>query len=255
MNLQFETYKIQSDFSAYCRTGNLTDLPGVNPDGVKQYRRLIFGVVRDAIENSYPIALDYIHREIWDEMLNDFFGTHKCQSYQVWNIAGEFFEYAVSNDWAKQYKLPLLNNLLQFEWAETEMYNMPDEARPSYAHSGDMMHYVPVFNPEFRIYQFEYPVHKMRPEQAATHRGRYFMLMFRDHVDGRIHFMDLSVFWVWMIEQMDVQGKTTEQSLETARSMFGEIDLENKRIAVKPFLTQLNDIGFLLGFKKISGTN
>lgn len=254
MSLQVKTYKVQSDLSAFCRNGEAIEIPGTKPEGLKQYRKLVFGVVKDAIENSFPIAIEYIQPEIWEEMVYTFFKNHKCRSFQVWNIAGEFYEYALKNNWAEQYKIPVLNDLLKFEWAETEMYNMKDIDPDIHTPFGDFLFDIPVFNPEFRLLQFTYPVHLMKPEIALEKPASYFVLVFRDLVKGRIHFVDLSVFNVWMIEQMAVYEKSLDQTLLTAKSVYGEI---NKNVAESAvgFLKYLNEKKFLLGFKPVNIKN
>ena len=252
--MQVKTHKVQSDFSAYCRTGEEIEIPGTKPEGVKQYRKLVFGVVKDAIENSYPIAIEYIQPEVWDEMVYKFFKNHKCQSFQVWNIAGEFYEYALKNNWAEQYNIPLLNDLLKFEWTETEMYNMKDLETGVYKPSGDYLRDVPVFNPEFKLLQFTYPVHLTQPSKALEKPASYFALAFRDLDDGRIHFFDLSVFNVWMIEQMAVYENSLEQTLLTAKSVYGELDKKVDDSAID-FLKYLNKKKFLLRFKPINTNN
>jgi uncharacterized protein len=254
MNLQSETFKAQSDFSAYCRTGIYHEIPGTKPDGLKQYRKLVFGVISDAVENSYPIAADYLGEAVWNEMVQSFFSNHKCQSFQVWNIAGEFYEFAKSQNWAEKYKIPLLNDLLHFEWTETEMYNMKDLEVARHKPSGDYLYQVPVFNPEFRILKFTYPVHLIKPEAALSKPSEYFVLVYRNLENGRIHFLDLSVLRVWMIEQMAVYGKTLEQSLVTAGVAFGKIDPEITNSSIN-FLKYLHQKKFLLGFKPAESNN
>jgi len=250
MNLRSETRKVQFDFATYCRTGQSVDIPGTRKDRLLQYRKLVFNVVMDALETSYPIAVDFLEGKVWDNLVHRFFSEHKCTSWQVWNIAGEFHEYFRHHEIADKLNMPILNELLEFEWAETQMYNMKDEPIPEFRPFGDFLDDIPVFNPEFRIFRFQFPVHLMRPEVAIKQKGEFFVLLFRDPKDGRIHFMDLSTWWVWVIEQIMVYSRSLQQVMLTANSLLGKSVKNNLLHQSIDFLKILNRKNFLLGFKK-----
>ena len=251
MNMRTETINILSDVAAYCRTGTEVNIPGTNPQRLAQYRRLVRGVFNDALETSFPIAYDFLENERWDELVDEFMTNHKCSSWQVWNIAGEFHEYALENKISERLGLPVLKDLLQFEWAETELYNMKDMDIPAHNMTGDIVQDIPVLNPEFKLFRFDYPVHLLRPQLAVEKKGEYFLLMFRDLESGKIHFLDISAWHVWMIEQIAVYGKSLEQSLVTAKSLFDTFDEVQFRSDSVEFLKHLQQKRFLLGYKKM----
>jgi len=255
MKLHTETINIQSEMAAYCRTGAEVNLPGVNQQGLAQYRRLVRGVVDDALETSFPITYDYLDEELWHQIVDDFLANHKCQSWQVWNIAGEFYEYVLEQKFSERLKKPVLNNLLQFEWAETEIYNMKNKDVPVRDVVGDVFVDVPVFNPEFKMFRFEYPVHVLRPQLAADKKGEFFLLLFRDLDTGRIHFLDISAWHVWMIEQIAVYARSLEQTLVTANSLYNDFEDEKIRDESVEFLLHLHKKKFLLGYKKLNFEN
>jgi hypothetical protein len=139
MLLKTETYKIQNKLSEYCRNGKLIEIKGAVTDRLPHYRRLVFNVVKDAVENTYPIAHKYINKNIWKEICHDFFTNHKCKDPQVWRMPKEFVEYCKNRQFAEQYNLPFLNDLLYFEWLEVEMYMMEDKDSPLYNDSDNWL--------------------------------------------------------------------------------------------------------------------
>lgn len=255
MNLQPKTKKIQNDFATYCRTGEEIQLQGANLQRLKHYRRLVYGVVSDALETAYPIASDFLGDDKWNDLAGEFFSNHKCSSWQVWNIAGELYDYAVKNKLSTKYQIPVLNDLLLFEWAETKMYNMPDKPVTAHKPSGNIFHEVPVLNPEFNIYRFTYPVHLMHPAKALNNPGEYFMLMFRDLQSGNIHFIDLSGWFVWLIEQIWVCNKSPEQCLVSAESMLDVVADEALVKNTMKFLKHLQNRKFIIGFNPTNPSN
>lgn len=255
MSLHVDTKNIQSDFAAYCLTGQKVNIPGVKKQGLAQYRRLVRGVFMDALETSFPITRDYLNNETWNKLVDDFMAKHKCQSWQVWNIAGEFYDYSISEKFSENLGLPVLKDLLQFEWAETELYNMKDKEIPAHNLIGDLHMDIPVFNPEFRLFRFEYPVHILKPELAEGKIGEYYLLLFRNLKDGKIHFLDISAWHVWMIEQIAVYSKSLEQTLLTAQSLFENFNEQKFKNNSVGFLNHLQKKNFLLGFKSLNNKN
>jgi len=249
MSLHTETHRIQSAMATFILKGKDVDIPGADKDGLLLYRKLVHGVINDALETSFPITRDYLDAATWEEMTDDFMANHRCRSYQLWNIAGEFHEYALKRKTAERLRLPVLNDLLQFEWAETELYNMKNKAMPEYGSAGDLFSDTPVFNPEFKIFRFTYPVHLLHPAKAAANAGEYYLLMFRDPDDGRIHFIDITAWHVWLMEQMTVYARSPEQALIIAQSLFPAFDTGQFRENAEQFLQHLRNKKFLLGFR------
>ena len=112
MLLKTETYNQQSNFAQYCRDGKEVALNGIIAERLPHYRRLIFNIVKDAMETTFPIAFKYIESEIWYEMIYNFFSRHKCSDPHVWRMPKEFVDFCKTENYLTKYNLPYLNNLL-----------------------------------------------------------------------------------------------------------------------------------------------
>lgn len=248
MNLLPDTYHIQQTFSGYCRTGEKVTLPGVAPDRLKHYRRLVFNMIHDTMENAFPIAFKHIPTGKWNKMVKDFFAHHACQSYQVWKLPLEFYAYAVEHNWEDTYGIPFLNDLLAFEWAEMEVYNMEDMPAPTHALTGNWLDTPLVLNPEHQLLSFKYPVHLVaKPKALVQQKGVYFVLLFRDPETGNVEFMDLSPWLAFLTEQL-VMGITVRDILEYAPQLniTDTTTLEQDTLA---FLRHMQQLHFVLGFQ------
>ncbi len=248
MSLLPETKTIQSAMAMYCRTGDEITLPGVTPNRIQNYRRLVFSVIEENIEAAFPIAFKYIDAEKWTVMLNDFFRNHKCQSYQVWQIAGEFYEYALAENFAEKFQLPFLNDLLKFEWEEMVIYNMEDISPKPYQIIGDTLNDLLIVNPEHKLLQLKYPIHLYNPVTAKEKMGNYFILLYREYETGRVQFIDISVWFALVIEQLHAGNLTLKTLLNEAPQLFGDIDIEELTKTTLAFITDLRDKKFVLGY-------
>lgn len=249
MSLLPETKNIQSKMALFCRTGNEVELPGTTPNRFHHYRRLIFNIIEEHLESSFPIANEFIDSDVWDEMLDDFFSKHDCQSYQVWQIAGEFYKYAEKENYASKYQLPFLNDLLKFEWEELRLYNMENIKSPSYNNEGDILNDSLSLNPEHVLFQLEYPIHIQTPINAIEKKGNYFVLLYREKETGKVQFMDLSVWYALVIEQLSKSEVTLTDLLNEAPKLFGEIDIEVLTESTMQFVEDLKSKQFVLGYK------
>jgi hypothetical protein len=248
MNLLPDTYHIQQTFSGYCRTGEKVNLPGVAPDRLKHYRRLVFNMINDTMENAFPIAFKHIPTGKWNKMVKDFFAHHACRSYQVWKLPLEFYTYAVENNWEENYGLPFLNDLLAFEWAEMEVYNMEDIPAPAFTATGNWLDTPLVLNPEHQLLSFTYPVHLVaKPKELLRQKGVYFVLLFRDPDTGNVEFMDLSPWLAFLTEQL-VMGITVRDILDYAPQLniTDTVTLERDTLT---FLQHMQQLHFVLGFQ------
>ncbi|HEY0611942.1 MAG TPA: DNA-binding domain-containing protein, partial [Chitinophaga sp.] len=97
--LNKDTRDYQSSLADYCRTGAYQAIPGVKTaQHVSQYRRLVYNVVDDMLQSAYPLTKGLLKEEEWDELVQEFFSRHACQSPQVWYMPKELYEYIVQQE-------------------------------------------------------------------------------------------------------------------------------------------------------------
>jgi len=225
-------------------------MPGVATDRVHHYRRLVFNVVKNTLEQAYPITFDVLGKELWEDTIKRFFTEHDPQSPQVWKLPLEFYEWAVENDLSNYLSFTFLSDLMLFEWLEIEVYTMPDKDIPIVRTEGDLLTDLIVINPEYSIIELVYPVHKAAVKELEKRKGQYFVLAFREQESKRVEFIDLSIFYVFILERIVNQESTLADVLVEAVTVFNleaEKEINNRVIT---FFEQLHSQGFVLGFRK-----
>lgn len=244
--IAFEQQRLLSD---YCRTGDEPELQGVTSGRVEHYRRLVYNVVEDSIATAYPVTKSFLDGEEWDGIVHDFFSHHKCSSAQVWKMPHEFYGYITDIEHPLLTAYPFLADLLWFEWLEVELFLMEDIETAPYRNSGDLLTDSLVLNPESTVISFSYPVHKTPPADIHdTDKGQYYVLMFRQPDTGSVQFFEMSLFFAWLLEQLEEKGNTVSELLEQATELFG-VSKEDATRHTITFLHSLQEKGYLLGFK------
>lgn len=247
--LKEDTHKQQSTLAEYCRNGEVpTDLIDINKDNLYQYRRLCFNIASDIIETAYPITYSFLDREVWDELVNTYYAEHKCQTAQVWRMPLEFHGYCVEKRIAEKLNVPFLNDLLYFEWLELEVHTMEDIVYPKAKPKGDWVNDQIAINPEHKLIRLEYPVHTTPPaEITPDKKGDYFLLIYREQESGNVHFIDLSMFYTYILENIK-NGALLKDILVEANTLFQINDIKLLKERSLTFINDLKQRNFITGF-------
>lgn len=249
MKLLEETTKAQFDLGQYCRTGKEISIKGVNQERVKHYRRLVYNVVRNTMDQAYPLASQILGEDRWNSLVHDFLINHDCQTPKIWLLPLEFYEYIRDHNYSKSLDLLWLNDLLYFEWIEIEVHVMPDEKMPDAKRKGDLLNDVLVINPEFRLIRLDYPIHQFNIDEAIKKKSNYFVLAARDPDKGHVNFFNLSLLHTWIIENLLQENVSIKSLYPKINQIFG-IDSETMLTEnLNGFLINLFSKKFILGFK------
>ncbi|MBN2347769.1 MAG: putative DNA-binding domain-containing protein [Bacteroidales bacterium] len=248
MNLLPETTHIQHNLADYCRTGEHRTIPGSNENKLHHYRRLVFNAVRNTMRQAYPITLNMLGEEKFSQLIENFFKEHDCQTPQVWKLPFEFYEYAKKKKLDRALNMPYFIDLLYFEWIEIEVHTMTDIPLPDFLKDGDLLNDKIILNPEHKIVQLTYPVHTHHHQLLEQHKGRYFVLVFREADTGEVRFVQLTILHAFLIETINNTSKTLAEMLIEARELFNIIDDKMLIQRVKQFFNDLKQQQFFLGY-------
>ena len=141
-----------------------------------------------------------------------------------------------------------LNDLLKFEWEEMEMYNIEDIPYPEFKLQGNIIQNVLAINPEFKLLALKYPVHLEKPFLAQQKEGNYFVLLFREQESGNIQFVDLSIWFAFVIEQIHQNKKNIAELLLQGPEIFGGFDTKAITESTISFVKEMQEKKFVLGF-------
>jgi len=246
--LKDKTYQLQSAMSDYVRKGEKVDLPVDSEMRLGQYRRLVFNVVKGTLDQAYPIAARHLGKEVWFDLIHDFFANHSCQHPQVWRMPRELMDFVSDQNYSEKLDLPHLPDLLRMEWLEIEVHSMPDLEIKPFGKVDDLMSTPLYFNPHFRLEKFDYPVHKIHECNPAEKPGEYFILIFREEETGRVQFNYLDSINAVMLDSMvENPGTSATEILHAVCESAGIPHSDSLRVNLAAMLKHLYDKKFILG--------
>ncbi len=235
--------KIQQQFSEFCRG---KDLGGLQVDARRAavYAELIFEKVEGALGRVYPITRSSIDEEIWKKMVSDFFHEHESTTPYFWKMSEHLCFFAKEKNISKRYQIPHLEDLLAFEWAETEVYMMKDGHRRALKSDGDIFEDPLFINPDHLFSQFSYPVF----QKDVSKKGSYFLLTYRHFGTKEVHFLQLSRFYQSVLQLLHQNPMSGMEALQHVAALFA-ISLDEKLIAFSEnFFKDLLHLGVIEGY-------
>jgi len=185
------TFKLQQQLATYCRTGKAVEIQGTKPHRLPQYRRLVFTIIVDSLQQAYPITYDLLGDELFRGTVSHFFSTHSCTENEVWKMPHDFLLYAYDQKLAEKLNIPYLIELIELEWTEIEIFGMPDVAI-TYPVVSSIWHDQLPINPYLKILNFNYPIHKLRKKKNLVNKGNYFVLCYRDLDTLKVQFLEIT---------------------------------------------------------------
>jgi len=244
-----ETYQIEQDLVRWCKTGDPVTIPGTRQKGLAQYRRLIRNNIHNAMEQAFPIARTILTETQWNRLIDDFLAKHPAATPQVWKLPEEFYTFVKNENYAQEFALPFLNDLLIFEWVEIEVHTMTDQTPLPYRKKGDIFTDAIVVNPEHRLVRLTWPVHLYAAGKALEHPGDYYLLTFRTR-DFDVRFVDLPALHAFYFEQF-VAGRSASDILDTIKASTPQmVNLEELKQNILGFMKTLLSEKVFLGYKK-----
>lgn len=218
-----KTHLYQSALAEYCKTGEFSmDIPGINTKHIHHYRRLVVNNVFDSVSSAYPLTVNLFGEERFNEVFHEFFSSQPLMDPQIWMMPKEFMTYIQTKrpDLLEEY--PVLDHLLMFEWLEIEVYMMEDIPFPKSEEN------TYVLNPEIRLIKLDYPIH-LKPTKQITleDKGDYFVSLHRHPESGNVHFTNLSVPFVDLLEHLS-QLPMTREGMENVLGKYGSVEDVNQ---------------------------
>jgi len=241
-----ETQTVQHQMATYCKTGEATQILGAKQDRLHNYRRLIYNIIDDAIENAYPIARNIIPSEQWQEMVDTFIAEHKCQHPQIMHMPGEFIEFTEKHRYAEKFNIPFLHDLLHFEWAEVEVHTMKDQVIPDFLEDGNFLTEQLIFSPYIQIIELEYPIHRLKTASMEDEKGEYYLLVYRQE-SGTVQYVELNQLTAYLLHSILQNECTLNEVISPLIENTDENTASNFTANALQFLENLVNMGILKG--------
>ncbi|MGE5196134.1 MAG: DUF2063 domain-containing protein [Anaerolineae bacterium] len=225
-------------FTQFCRTGRLDPSLEVNPKRIQVYFELIRSNVEDVLKSAFPLTFHLLEEEQWKEVVDRFLAEQDSPSPFLWKMPQSFVFFVQKNHWAERFNIPYLDDLVDFEWVEIEVYMMPDCSPKGFKREGRLLDEPLYLNPESLFLLYSYPVFEKKKLPRLMEKGAYPLFAFRHPEDKDVHFIALSPFFQEVLQLIDKEHLTGRHALNAAAKKFN-LDRSRVLTAGKNFLNDL----------------
>ncbi len=206
-------------FTRYCRTGQLDPELKLNPERAEVYLNHVRNVIEAALKKAYPLTCHLLTPEQWEELVESFLVDVDCATPFLWRMPQLLVDFVKKNHWANRFECSYLDDLVDFEWLEIEIFMMPD-CPVQHSQTGNVLDNLLILNSESQIVTYTYPVYEKKPLPRPMKKGTYPLLAFRHPDDGEVYFVALSPFFNYVLELIENQRLTGRQALVQAAEKF-----------------------------------
>jgi hypothetical protein len=208
----------QAAFAAYIRNPEKNPLPtGAKPERMTMYRELFFNNIDGFLTANFPVLHSLFAAKNWQNLVQDFFAEHVCQTPYFSEIPEEFLAY-LQNERKNTIDLPFMAELAHYEWVEMALSISDAESMP-----------MPIENltqtklklsPLACLLVYQFPVQKISPEFIPlTSEQPTFLVVYRNREDV-VQFLEITPLTFQLLQLLETQP---EQFAETYLMQLADV--------------------------------
>jgi hypothetical protein len=227
MAVDFQTK--QREFAAYIRNPGQNPPPvDVEPRRMAMYRELFFNNIDSFLASNFPVLRTILSDIQWQELAQDFFARHRCQTPYFSEIAEEFLAY-LQNERHNPDDYPFLLELAHYEWVEMALSIANVASRFSdQRFVENLLQQNIALSPLAWPLLYRYPVEKIGPGFLPTEPPTEptCLIVYRDSSDN-VHFLQTSALTITLLQDLQEQGSMMgEVCLQHLAAKFPQLDVE-----------------------------
>lgn len=209
------------------------------PDGVEErrmavYRELVYNNIEDLLANFFPVLKQITPETRWHNMVRDFVANHKSKTPIFMKLAEEFVGYLQSEYEPKPDDPVFLVELAHYEWVEMALDTASEEAEWGRINrEGDLMSGAPYLSPLIWSLNYQYPVHRIGPDNMPTEPQATFLLVYRDNAD-EVQFMEINPVAAHLLSVLKInqQNETKSTGMQLLQQIADEMQHPNPDVVI-----------------------
>lgn len=181
---------IQYRFAAHLRDPANQPAPADVPEHrLAVYRELLYNNIEDFISNGFPVLRAVTPDPAWHQLVRDFFARHRATTPYFREIPAEFLAYLDARP-AVPNQPPWLLELAHYEWIELDLAtSVAEPIAEGLDPTTDLLGHTPVTTPLLRTLSYDYPVHRIAPDQLPEQPEQCCLVAYRNRA-GTIGFVE-----------------------------------------------------------------
>jgi hypothetical protein len=197
----------QAEFASYIRNPARNSPPAdVSPQRMAMYRELFFNNIDSTLSGNFPVLRKILTDQQWQNLAEDFYAEHHCDTPHFSEIAEEFLAYLQSRQNPEDF--PFLLELAHYEWVEMALAiskSQPQTGDEDFVQN--ILHREVLVSPLAWPLAYRFPVQMISPDYlpVAVEQTPTYLIVYRDQHD-QVHFMQSTALTLRMLQILDEQS-------------------------------------------------
>lgn len=250
----FQAYQLA--FTKRVRAPKKNALPeAVSTARMAIYEDLIFNNLSESVSVCFPVAKAILGNDGWHDVMRGFFENHSSNSPLFREIPQEFLHFLSNSDCASTLNLPpFMLSLCHYEWIELslstqENTNDFDQIVQIDTDSSLLDNRIQFVSP-MALLHYDYPVHKISPDNQPSDQLATQLLVYRDTEDD-IQFIELNAITYELIRLLDQEKMTGEAAFTHIAALLKQENTSEITTFGTQILHDFYQQGVVVGLKKI----
>jgi len=218
--------KKQFAFAAHIRDPDHVAAPaGVEDRRMAIYRELFFNNIRNLLSNMFPVLKKLHDTDKWESMIRQFMQKHRAETPYFLQLPQEFLDFLQNEYTPQDDDFPFLVELAHYEYIELAL-SISEESNnfEGIDLDGDLLANVPVKSVLTWVYAYQYPVHRISPDNLPTEPAEQpvCLAVYRRDND-KVNFLELNPITARLLEAIE-QNDAKKSGEDLLRGLAVEID-------------------------------
>jgi len=236
--------KKQFAFAAHIRDPDHVAAPaGVEDRRMAIYRELFFNNIRNLLSNMFPVLKKLHDTDKWESMIRQFMQKHRAETPYFLQLPQEFLDFLQNEYTPQDDDFPFLVELAHYEYIELAL-SISEESNnfEGIDLDGDLLANVPVKSVLTWVYAYQYPVHRISPDNLPTEPAEQpvCLAVYRRDND-KVNFLELNPITARLLEAIE-QNDAKKSGEDLLRGLAVEIDYPDIDALIQHGATALDEM-------------
>jgi hypothetical protein len=216
---------------------------GIEERRMNAYRELVYNNIEDLLANFFPVLKQILSEYRWHDIVREFVANHKSQTPIFMKLAEEFVGFLQSESEAKLDDPHYLIELAHYEWVEIALDIASEEPQwHKLNQDGDLLSQAPYLSPLIWPLSYDYPVHRIGPENSSPKPQATFLLVYRDQTD-EVQFMETNLGAMHLLNRLtsNAQSETKLAGMRLLQQIADEMQHPEPDVVIAGGLQTLRE--------------
>ncbi len=235
--------EVQNEFMDYIKNPSNPLPEGIEQRRMSVYRELFFNNVKGFVSNAFPVLETLYEEQRWNDLIQEFFVNHDCQTPIFVEIAQEFLIFLQSEYESKEYDPIFMLELAHYEWLELVVSVAKSQRDLKTLNTGDIESSTLCLSESAKVAQYSFDVQHISVDYQPIEplESPKFYCVYRDS-EEEVSFLQLTPLSAQVLSFIDHEVETSFEAITSwLHQMYPQMELADIEQGCLQLLQQMTE--------------